>query len=122
MYSLSACLKISYQSALNRINAWFAEASIILVLVKYQPLNCGFFNLVGERRVCQGKLCSSNVQTEKEFAVKVRFTVVLYYLQTLTTTCNVRDSLLWLSCHKNLLTLCNDVEHDLILYLDIVRL
>ena len=28
---------------------------------------------ISERRVCQGKLCSSNVQTEKYNAVKVRF-------------------------------------------------
>lgn len=29
------------------------------------------FKIIGERRLCQGRLCSSNVQTEKDFAVKV---------------------------------------------------
>lgn len=33
---------------------------------------CGFDLLAGERKVCQGKLCSSSIETEKEVAVKVQ--------------------------------------------------
>ena len=33
---------------------------------------CGFDLLAGERKVCQGKLCSSSIETGKEVAVKVQ--------------------------------------------------
>lgn len=35
-------------------------------------LLCGFDLLAGERKVCQGKLCSSSIETGKEVAVKVQ--------------------------------------------------